>query len=68
MESTARLVWQNLWALATIHLLCDSAVFLLHRMSHRLTNEGTRALLGLAFLPRATLTSRSLEQPQCHGI
>ena len=40
VESTARLVWQNLWALATVYLLCDSAVFLLHRASHRLTNEG----------------------------
>ena len=45
VESTARLVWQNLWALAIVYMLCDSAIFLLHRTSHRMTNEGAQALL-----------------------
>ena len=40
VESAARLLWQNLWALVFVNLLCDPAIFLLHRASHRLTNEG----------------------------
>jgi hypothetical protein len=43
-----RLLWgsaskvaANLWPLVLVHALCDAAVFALHRLSHRLTNEGT---------------------------
>lgn len=32
----------NLWPILLIYLVCDSLVFLLHRASHRLTNEGGR--------------------------
>lgn len=31
---------RNLWPLVLVHLLCDAAIFGLHRLSHRLTNEG----------------------------
>ncbi|KAK9827295.1 hypothetical protein WJX81_001582 [Elliptochloris bilobata] len=48
VEGTARLVWQNLWALVTIYLVCDSATFLLHRASHRMTNEAAMRFLGVS--------------------
>lgn len=40
MLITTKHVSRNLWSLILVHLLCDAAVFLLHRLSHRLTNEG----------------------------
>lgn len=40
LRSCARLVQSNLWPLVLVHCLADAAVFLLHRASHRLTNQG----------------------------
>lgn len=39
LEEAARLVRTNIWVLLLIHFTCDSLVFVLHRLSHRLTNE-----------------------------
>ena len=35
-----RKVQKNLWPLLLVHFTCDTLVYLLHRISHRLTNEG----------------------------
>jgi hypothetical protein len=48
------LVRSSLWPLLTVHALADAAVFLLHRLSHRLTNEvAVAVLLGGALSPAA---------------
>jgi hypothetical protein len=39
LEEAARLVRKNVWVLLMIHFTCDALVFVLHRLSHRLTNE-----------------------------
>ncbi len=39
---TVRTLGANLWPLLLVHLACDVLVFGLHRLSHRLTNEGAR--------------------------
>ena len=39
----SRLAQTHLWPLLAVHCLADAAVFLLHRISHRLTNQGARA-------------------------
>ena len=40
LRSVCGLVQSNLWPLVLVHCLADAAVFLLHRASHRLTNQG----------------------------
>lgn len=42
LRGSASKVAAHLWPLVLVHVLCDSAVFALHRVSHRLTNEGER--------------------------
>lgn len=36
----------NLWPLLLVHLVCDVLVWVLHRLSHRLTNEGVHVCGG----------------------
>ncbi|KAI3436805.1 hypothetical protein D9Q98_006215 [Chlorella vulgaris] len=43
--SSVRLVRSTLWPLLLTHATADTAVFLLHRISHRATNEAAVALL-----------------------
>eukprot|EP00887_Chlorella_sp_A99_P004126 scaffold23.g4126.t1 len=45
----------NLWPLLVVHALCDAAVFCLHRLSHRATNELAVRLLGGGLLTPAAL-------------
>ena len=45
LAATWRKVLANAWPLVLLHLVCDGAVLLLHRLSHRLTNEGERSPL-----------------------
>lgn len=40
LSRTAAVLFANLWPLLLVHLVCDVLVFGLHRLSHRLTNEG----------------------------
>lgn len=40
LRGCMRLVQANLWPLVLVHCLADAVVFLLHRASHRLTNQG----------------------------
>ena len=45
LRGSASKVAANLWPLVLVHALCDASVFALHRISHRLTNEGMPAFL-----------------------
>lgn len=40
LTQTASKLAVSLWPLLLVHLVCDALVFGLHRVSHRLTNEG----------------------------
>lgn len=42
LQTCVSLVHRNLWPLLTAHAIADAAVFLLHRISHRATNEGAQ--------------------------
>ncbi|EFN58483.1 hypothetical protein CHLNCDRAFT_140505 [Chlorella variabilis] len=54
LQTCVSLVHRNLWPLLTAHAIADAAVFLLHRISHRATNEAAVAfLLGGALSPAA---------------
>lgn len=54
LSSCWALVRSSLWPLLAVHALADAAVFLLHRLSHRLTNEvAVAVLLGGALSPAA---------------
>ncbi|KAI7840901.1 hypothetical protein COHA_005429 [Chlorella ohadii] len=47
LRGCMRLVQANLWPLLLVHCLADAAVFLLHRASHRITNQVAAASLHL---------------------
>jgi hypothetical protein len=52
---TAAQVKQNIWPLLLVHCICDVLIFLLHRCSHRLTNELAINLLGGGALTPAAI-------------
>lgn len=45
----------NVWPLLVVHLLCDTLVFMLHRTSHRVTNERKWQCLCLLTGPHSIL-------------
>lgn len=38
-------LWKNVWPILVVHLFADCCLFLLHRLCHRLTNEGVLTAL-----------------------
>ncbi|KAL4439735.1 hypothetical protein ABPG75_002736 [Micractinium tetrahymenae] len=50
-----RLLQRNLWPLVVVHGVTDALVFLLHRLSHRATNEVAVRLLGGGMLTPAAI-------------
>lgn len=63
---------RNLWPLLLAHLLCDTLVFILHRLSHRLTNESTSFYFLLRFISTFSvgvpLTAPPLKPQLCYHI
>ena len=42
LKDTVEILYRNFWPLILIFALTDVAMFALHRLSHRITNEGER--------------------------
>ena len=52
---TAEKVFNNIWPLLLVHLVCDAFIFSLHRISHRITNEMAVNILGGGVLSPAAI-------------
>jgi len=57
---TFQLVWQNAWHFLLLFAACDAAVFLLHRVCHRITNEVALRFLLPQDVPATALIGRNL--------